>query len=560
MSLELASTCRTCLDEDSRYYQLEDYVDEHHTILEMLHEVLPQIKIKDESGIEFSSLICETCVDKLVTSFMFQRLCIDTDSRLRQMLLHPVEEVVVEQQSDCDEPLLEEESLQEHIEIEIKNECDDDEVDDDDDDYDYENYDFDEDRIAEIDGEEFGEDEERNDISGEENYIQEEDEDWKDSDGEEEEENLLPEMTNDEKEAKDSLKPPETKTEQEILEEKASKLSIPFQIIKIHEYKRFTCTECEKIYDRISRVEQHMNKKHKFSLKDVKLYIRYVESKLNETNIENYTESPYKTKRTSFGSNRHFPCEICGKVFDGYTRLQRHEASVHSTDKPHICNICLRGCASQDSLRRHQKVHFKKEDDDTGEGLKCPYCSKRFTSKNELAAHRLTHASNCKFVCKICKRKYMTLRTLCDHIKRTHPNKTFPCKQCDRKFPLKEQLSRHMHSHRKVELYCSICEKEFTSELAVKEHMYIHTGENPYLCPKCGKGFKYSSSLRKHIARHSDQLIFECPFCERKFKCREDVNAHKKLHLNDKPFKCCKCGIRFTKRYHLRRHRKLICT
>lgn len=104
------------MDMDSKYYQIDDYVEENTAILDMLNGIAPQIKIKEE-GMDLSNLICETCVDKLISSYSFQQLCINSDCKFRQQILNPVEEVVLKTEDNDLHHLVEDESVEMKIEI-----------------------------------------------------------------------------------------------------------------------------------------------------------------------------------------------------------------------------------------------------------------------------------------------------------------------------------------------------------------------------------------------------------------------------------------------------------
>jgi len=50
---------------------------------------------------------------------------------------------------------------------------------------------------------------------------------------------------------------------------------------------------------------------------------------------------------------------------------------------------------------------------------------------------------------------------------------------------------------------CGYCEKTFSSNSALKQHMPVHTGEKPYACTMCEARFTQSSSLYKHVKKQN---------------------------------------------------------
>lgn len=53
---------------------------------------------------------------------------------------------------------------------------------------------------------------------------------------------------------------------------------------------------------------------------------------------------------------------------------------------------------------------------------------------------------------------------------------------------------------------CKYCLKKLSSGQSLREHLYIHTGEKPYLCnePGCNKAFRYGSLLSIHKRIHKE--------------------------------------------------------
>uniref|UniRef100_A0A0B7ASR0 C2H2-type domain-containing protein n=1 Tax=Arion vulgaris TaxID=1028688 RepID=A0A0B7ASR0_9EUPU len=54
----------------------------------------------------------------------------------------------------------------------------------------------------------------------------------------------------------------------------------------------------------------------------------------------------------------------------------------------------------------------------------------------------------------------------------------------------------------KAKLQCEYCNKEFTKNFDLQQHVRAHTGEKPFQCIVCGRAFAQKSNVKKHMATH----------------------------------------------------------
>lgn len=109
--------------------------------------------------------------------------------------------------------------------------------------------------------------------------------------------------------------------------------------------------------------------------------------------------------------------------------------------------------------------------------------------------------------------------------------------ECD----LREELIAAMHEA-KTRFRCPECRKCFQNSSNLTQHIFVHTGEKPYVCEYVGCKVVCSSSsdLVKHTRTHTGEKPFRCtyPGCIEAFAVASARVSHSRVHTGETPYAC----------------------
>lgn len=115
----------------------------------------------------------------------------------------------------------------------------------------------------------------------------------------------------------------------------------------------------------------------------------------------------------------------------------------------------------------------------------------------------------------------------------------FVCPSCDREFTSEQSLSQHMEATGHL-WKCRVCEREFTSANSLQQHSTSSghdnrpqrsagaekkvTEENSFSCPGCNREFISEQSLSHHM--EATNHWWKCNVCEREFASEQSLEQH----------------------------------
>jgi KRAB domain-containing zinc finger protein len=214
----------------------------------------------------------------------------------------------------------------------------------------------------------------------------------------------------------------------------------------------------------------------------------------------------------------------CPKRFKQQSTLHAHW-KVCKNEEKYSCPTCSKNMSSQHNLTTHKKTH-----DDVEKEFECPDpdCTKRFAQNAALKRHEVVHSGERKFECEVCEKKFTYQFNLTEHML-THMDKQkkFKCKEdkkeCKRFFRRKQHLTRHI-SRTHTEVQCENCMEKMAGLHNLKLHnIRTHT---PVQCGICKEECAGRDNLELHNKTHEKEKRLECPRCDKKFGKKHHLSRH----------------------------------
>lgn len=260
--------------------------------------------------------------------------------------------------------------------------------------------------------------------------------------------------------------------------------------------------------------------------------------------------SHLKAHKKVESSPRSLVCGDCGKVFGRMYHLKRHIVTHRkaTNGQCYTCPDCHRNFAFPEDLNKHLEIHVKEN-----KGT-CPKCNEDFGSLQELQTHMEVHQK--LYSCSICEKKFKVEYALKKH-EQGHQSEQYYCSLCDKRFLKLSHYKRHVMVHGRRESRCPHCDGVFLQLTALKYHLRTHTEERPHQCSCCIETFESKEELEQHCLRHrkfKKERPYSCTRCDSAFSTLVELTAHMASHEGEQPVTCPICGRTFLNKNKLEKH------
>lgn len=226
-------------------------------------------------------------------------------------------------------------------------------------------------------------------------------------------------------------------------------------------------------------------------------------------------------------------CPDCGKTFCLIAHLQSH-METHNKERTLVCSPCQQSFPNATSYQQHQDLQHRAQ----GQYQQHGGMSGAVHMQDDLGWDSgMDQAMGLQGMPKLVPAfAHMHGGGMAGEEQEGHgeghgaEEKSHVCEHCGRTYRHAGSLLNHKNSHKTGSFFCSVCQKEFTNLMALKNHRRIHTEPKRYQCLECGKAFRVSTQLICHRRIHTKEKPFSCLLCDKRFSSKSNLRHHQKMH------------------------------
>ena len=311
---------------------------------------------------------------------------------------------------------------------------------------------------------------------------------------------------------------------------------------------KYNCIICQINFENLNDVAKHDEETHKM---DINFCCPMQKCDYKSTDKIRLLDHFAKEQKRPFNIKY---CPECKHGFFHIDDVKCHLKSVHQkVVSDEECIYCNKIFESSEKVRLHTRFHTQI--------LVCrkPKCFEKFETESDLLRHKKEdHIEKPiePFTCNICGIT-MKASSKANHLATHSTTKNFECDSCDKKFSVKAALTLHVRNVHLKHLICEFCDYSTGMEGRLREHMNIHSTNQPFTCDICSRRFKKKDYLDNHmVSLHGDERKYKCEKCEKAFKHAKHLNEHRRIHNKDFKAKCHICDKQFIQKYNMVLHLK----
>ena len=133
------------------------------------------------------------------------------------------------------------------------------------------------------------------------------------------------------------------------------------------------------------------------------------------------TQQALKVHKDRHLGNKRYKCKICGKAFVTLSAIEPH-MGTHRVERPYKCALCPKSFKTKKYLRSHKEVHSDRK-------FPCQVCGKVFNLPNVRLVHMKRHEGNKQHKCAFCTKAFVAKSDCKRHENTVHKGMQAPNKK-----------------------------------------------------------------------------------------------------------------------------------